>query len=318
MVSPGGSAPAPLASDDLGTSAAPAGQLTGHSATRVTIAGPAGELAALDTGGTGPAVVLVPGFTGSKEDFAPLLDPVSAAGLRAVAIDQRGQFESTGPEDPARYAVPELAADVLAVGRRLRAEGSGPVHLLGHSFGGLVSRAAVVAEPGLFDSLTLLDSGPAELTGPRAQLIGHLTPLLDVGGVDLVVSALAEAETDDPVRATIPTETAAFQTQVLRTTSEAGLRGMAQALLTEPDRVAELAATGVPVLVAHGEADNAWTPAAQADMATRLGARHEVIARSRHSPAIENPDDTVAVLLSFWTGTPAAAAHDEQTVGAQS
>ena len=93
---------------------------------------------------------------------------------------------------------------------------------------------------------------------------------------------------------------------------------MAEALLTEPDRVAELAATGVPVLVAHGEADNAWTPAAQADMAERLRARHEVIARSRHSPAIENPDDTVAVLLSFWTGTTAPAPHDEQTVGAQS
>jgi pimeloyl-ACP methyl ester carboxylesterase len=318
MVSPGGSAPATLGTDDLDSAAAPDGQLTAHAASRVTLQGPAGELAALDTGGAGPTVLLVPGFTGSKEDFAPLLDPVRAAGLRAVAIDQRGQHESTGPEDPARYSVPELATDVVAVGRRLRAEGSGPVHLLGHSLGGLVSRAAVIAEPGLFDSLTLLDSGPAELTGPRAQLIGHLAPLLDVGGVDLVVRTLAEMEVDDPVRATIPPATAAFQTQVLRTSNEAGLRGMAEALLTEPDRVAELAATGVPVLVAHGVADNAWTPAAQADMAARLGARHEVIGRSRHSPAIENPDDTVAVLLSFWTGTPAAAAHDEQTVGAQS
>ena len=318
MVSSGGSAPAPRAPDDPGSSAAPAGQLTSHGATRVTVQGPAGELAALDTGGPGPAVLLVPGYTGSKEDFAPLLDPVRAAGLRAVAIDQRGQHESTGPENPARYSVPELAADVVAVGRRLRAAGSGPLHLLGHSLGGLVSRAAVLAAPALFDSLTLLDSGPAELTGPRAQLIGHLAPLLDVGGVDLVVSTLAELEADDPVRAAVPPATAAFRSRVLRTTSEAGLRGMGEALLTEPDRVAELAATGVPVLVAHGVADNAWTPAAQADMAARLGARHEVIARSRHSPAIENPDDTVAVLLSFWADTTAPARHDEQTVGAQS
>jgi pimeloyl-ACP methyl ester carboxylesterase len=315
MVSPGGSAPAPSTSDQPGTVA---GQLTPHPAARVTVGGDAGELAALDTGGTGPTALLVPGFTGSKEDFAPLLAPLAAAGLRVVAIDQRGQFESPGPQDPARYSVAELAGDLVAVGRRLRAEGSGPLHLLGHSFGGLVARAAVVAEPALFDSLTLLDSGPAELTGPRAQLIGHLAPLLDVGGVELVVSTLAELEAGNPVRVSRPTATSAFLDRVLRSTDEAALRGMSEALLTEPDRVAELAATGVPMLVVHGVADDAWTPDAQADMATRLRARHEVIAHARHSPAVENPHATVAVLLSFWADTTATSPHDEQTVGAQS
>ena len=313
MVSPGGSAPAPLASDDPGATA----QLTPHPAARVTVPADAGELAALDTGGSGPTALLVPGFTGSKEDFAPLLTPLAAAGLRVVAIDQRGQFESAGPADPARYSVDELAGDLVAVGRRLRAEGCGPLHLLGHSFGGLVARAAVLAEPGLFDSLTLLDSGPSELTGPRAQLIGHLAPLLDVGGVELVVSTLAELEAGNPVRASRPAATSAFLDGVLRGTDEAALRGMAEALLTEPDRVAELAALDVPVLVAHGVDDDAWTPAAQADMAARLGARHAVVDRARHSPAVENPAATIEVLLSFWADPPARARHDEQTVGAQ-
>ena len=31
--------------------------------------------------------LLVAGFTGSKEDFAPLLAPLARAGVRAVAID---------------------------------------------------------------------------------------------------------------------------------------------------------------------------------------------------------------------------------------
>ena len=42
---------------------------------------------------------------------------------------------------------------------------------------------------------------------------------------------------------------------------------MADAMLDEPDRVAELAAVGLPLLVAHGEADDAWLPHVQADMA---------------------------------------------------
>ena len=315
MVSPGGSAPAP--SPAIAAAGAP-GQLTGHRAARVTVPGAAAPLAALDTGGAGPTALLVPGFTGSKEDFAPLLTPLADAGLRAVAIDQRGQHESAGPDDPARYSVPELAGDLVAAGRQLRAEGSGPLHLLGHSFGGLVARAAVLAEPALFDSLTLLDSGPAELTGPSTELIAHLAPLLDVGGTDLLASTLGELWATDPVRAVTPPETNAFRLEVVRRSSPAGLRGMSQALVAEPDRVAELAATGVPVLVVHGVADDVWTPAAQAEMAARLGARHEVVDRARHAPAVENPDSTVDVLLSFWATTPAPAPQDEQIVGAQS
>ncbi|MFQ1001580.1 alpha/beta fold hydrolase [Modestobacter sp. SSW1-42] len=317
MVSPGGSAPAPSASaDPVAPAAGVLGQLTAHTATPVTLPGTAGELAALDTGGAGPTALLVPGFTGSKEDFAPLLTPLSAAGVRVVALDQRGQHESAGPDDPARYSIDELAGDLVAVGRRLRAEGSGPLHLLGHSFGGLVARAAVLAEPTLFDSLTLLDSGPSALTGPSTELIAHLSPLLDVGGTDLLAGTLGELWAAEPARAAVPPETTAFRLEVVRRSGPAALRGMSEALVGEPDRVAELAATGVPVLVAYGVDDDAWTPAVQADMAARLGARHEVIAPGRHSPAIENTDATVAVLLSAWAAVPVR--RDEQTVGAQS
>ena len=56
----------------------------------------------------------------------------------------------------------------------LRAETGDPLHLVGHSFGGLVTRAAVLAEPALFTSLTLLGSGPAKLSGRRADLLDHL------------------------------------------------------------------------------------------------------------------------------------------------
>ncbi|OMQ16391.1 alpha/beta hydrolase, partial [Modestobacter sp. VKM Ac-2676] len=46
----------------------------------------------------------------------------------------------------------------------------------------------------------------------------------------------------------------------------------------------------------------------QAEMAERLGARHEVIPQAVHSPAIENPARTLAVLLDFLAD-PAASTH---------
>ena len=298
MVLPGGAeSPVALAigPDDLR-------QLAQHDASARSFDGGAGPLAALDTGTAGPlgTALLVAGFTGSKEDFAPILAPLATAGVRAVAIDQRGQYESPGPDDPAAYAIDVLAADVLAVARVLRSEDDGPLHLLGHSFGGLVCRGAVLADPGAFTSLTLLGSGPSELTGRRAQLLDHLAPLLEAGGVALVHETMEQLAMTDPRAQAVPEPTREFLSRRFLRNSAAGLRGMADAMLGEPDRVEELAAAGLPVLVAHGEADDAWLPHVQAEMARRLGARHEVIDGAIHSPAVENPPRTAELLLDFW------------------
>jgi pimeloyl-ACP methyl ester carboxylesterase len=303
MVLPGGpdfSVPLAIAPDDLR-------QLADHDASHRTFAGRAGPLIALDTGGEAVrgTALLVAGYTGSKEDFAPILRPLCEAGYRVVALDQRGQYESPGPDDPAAYSVEELGLDVVAVVRALREESDEPLHLLGHSFGGLVTRAAVLAEPALFTSFTLLGSGPSKLGGRRADLLDHLGPLLDAGGVRLVHETLEQVAMTDPKAQAVPEPTRKFYTRRFLANSEAGLRGMAAAMLTEPDRVPELAATGVPLLVAHGEADDAWLPHVQEDMASRLGARHEVILNSIHSPAVENPTRTVEVLLDFWAGASA-------------
>src|ERR1700755_1292867 len=57
--------------------------------------------------------LLLPGFTGSKEDFNPLHEAFGARGYRTVAVDGRGQYESDGPvEDESPYAQDELARDV--------------------------------------------------------------------------------------------------------------------------------------------------------------------------------------------------------------
>jgi pimeloyl-ACP methyl ester carboxylesterase len=272
-------------------------QLDVGAATRTVLTVGALPIAALQAGGaTARPVLLVPGYTGSKEDFAPLLEPLAEAGFRVTAIDLPGQFESPGPNEPARYAVDELAQTVLTLAHRLGAR----VLLVGHSFGGLVSRAAVCAEPQAFASLVLVGSGPAALQGPRRTMIERLEPVLASHGMPAVYAATQTVAAAQPgYRAPSP-QLAAFLRRRFLAGSPAMLRGMADALRAEPDRVDELATTGVPVLVLYGAGDDAWPTDVQAAMAARLGAATAVVPDAMHSPAIENPAATVAALLRFW------------------
>ena len=263
---------------------------------RRTVGTAGGPVAVLESG-AGRPVLFVPGYTGTKEDFLPVLPLLAAAGMRAVAMDLPGQFETPGPDDPAAYTPDALARTVLAV-----AAGLGGPDLVGHSFGGLVARAAVLAEPAAVRSLTLLDSGPAAIGGNRRERMAALEPVLAAGGLPAVYAALEALAAGDPAWVAAPPEHKAFLRRRFLAGSAAGLSGMGDALRSEPDRTAELKATGVPVLVAYGEHDDAWPPAVQAAMAARLGAPTAVVAGAIHSPAVQQPRATADALLAFWAG----------------
>jgi pimeloyl-ACP methyl ester carboxylesterase len=257
------------------------------------------RVAALQAGSSdAPPVLLLPGYTGSKEDFGPILDPIADAGFFVTAIDLPGQYESPGLPSAAEYTCDRLADCVRSVARRLGTR----TRLLGHSFGGLVARAAVIAEPSRFTSLVLLCSGPASLGGSRRASMDELEPVLAAAGLRGVYAAMQAAALGEPAFVAPPADVAQFLERRFLGGSPEMLQGMGDALRTEPDRVEELAATGVPVLVAHGVDDDAWPPDGQRDMAARLGAGYLVIADAAHSPAVENPAATASVLVDFWRG----------------
>src|SRR5690606_20183834 len=61
-----------------------------------TSRGPFAALVASAGGDRHGHVLLVPGWTGSKEDFAALLPLLADAGFDVTAYDQRGQYETPG------------------------------------------------------------------------------------------------------------------------------------------------------------------------------------------------------------------------------
>jgi pimeloyl-ACP methyl ester carboxylesterase len=261
---------------------------------------PSGTIAALDNGITeAEAVLLVPGYTGSKEDFQPLLRPLAEAGLRAVAIDQRGQYQSAWARTEAGYQVPALAADLVGLAELLGKDVE-VLHLLGHSFGGLVARDAVLNRPDLFADLVLMSSGPAAIEGSRRASLDSGERVLATGGMQRLWEHIEQQAQADPRYLQPAPALQTFLYERFLATDPIGLRVMGTALREQADRTAELANIGVPTLVLYGESDDAWPPAVQAEMAGRLNAAVAVIEGAAHSPAVENPAATARALLAFW------------------
>lgn len=251
--------------------------------------------------------LLVPGLPGSKEDFIAILQSLAQAGRRVVAIDMRGQHETPGPDDPAAYTCSALGCDVSAI---LETFGTERVHLTGHSFGGLIAREAVLADPSRMISCTMMSSGPGAITGQR-EIEGRklLAALPKVGLAQL----WAEAMEPDAVAKGVPREIIAFLRTRLFSSSMNGLLAMAEAALTCPDRVEELAKVageaGLALHVLYGENDDGWEPRSQAEMAERLGASRVVIPGAMHSPAVEAPETTASALTTFWNSAEADASR---------
>jgi pimeloyl-ACP methyl ester carboxylesterase len=257
--------------------------------------------------------LLVPGYTGSKEDFLLVLQALAAAGRQIVAIDMRGQYETPGGDDPAAYRLTALAADVAAIAGQI---GVGPdskgLHLLGHSLGGLVAREALLAAaadglagPSGIRSLTLMSSGPGALTGPRAERLKFLLSELNgtgPAGLPGEVKRIWDTRLEpEAVAGGVPAEIIGFLRTRLLHSNATGLQAMALELLACPDRTPELAGLGgLPVMVVYGENDDAWEPSAQEDMAVRLSAQRVCIPAAAHSPAVEAPDTTASTLTTFW------------------
>jgi pimeloyl-ACP methyl ester carboxylesterase len=257
-----------------------------------------GQFACLEAGPPHNArkasVLLLPGLTGSKEDFAPLLPLLAAAGYRAVAVDGRGQYETDGPGSPAAYTPAALAADVIALTRALRDDA---VHLVGHSFGGFVAREAVLhgatTEPSMpWATLTLLNSGPSTPSTSQRRR------------TQLLIDALASMSKEDiwtfmrPAQARQDAE--ALMHERWTRTSAQSLVCAARWILDPPSSIVDLANCDIPKLVLAGEPDDSWSAEELDRMAAQLTAERLTIPNGGHSPGIHCPEATAASLTAFW------------------
>jgi len=261
-----------------------------------------GSFAALDneaalTDGSIGSAVLVPGFTGSKEDFIALLLPLARRQLRAVAFDLTGQFETPGPEGVEDYSLAGFAADVWAVAATLPR----PLVLVGHSFGGLVVRDAVLADPLAADGLAIIASGPAALPEEQQTVLKMFVDVMNRHGLESVLQGKRAMDAAAGAPAP-PPDMVDFLTRRFLSNSPGSLQAMIETLCGVQDQVDALATVAPPTAVIVGGQDDAWPPAEQLAMAQRLEAALLELPDVGHSPAVDAPEAVADAIAALYAG----------------
>ncbi|MFJ6078344.1 alpha/beta fold hydrolase [Pseudarthrobacter sp. NPDC092419] len=276
---------------------------------RSSIQVPSGSLAALALGNPdNPAIVMVPGATGSKEDFVLMMPDLAAAGYFVLSYDLAGQYESAsaGPENlvPPRkhYDYQLFVDDFLAVLESTAA----PVHVVAYSFAAIVAQLAYVQRPELFRSLTLQSCPPQP--GPSfrgVSRIGRFSTWVNgrIGGALLIWGIRSGRFVH------VPPGRRKFVNDRFRFTRRRSVGDIYTLMQEAPDLRGILAEASIPKFVAVGEHD-LWPLRLHRLFAQAIQARIGVY-RGGHSPCETSPHQFSRDLIDLYAKANQLSQQDE-------
>jgi pimeloyl-ACP methyl ester carboxylesterase len=254
-------------------------------------------------GGSAGANVLVlinggPGL--SHESMEPLQDALASPAWQVVTYDQRGVGRSTA-SGSAAFTPDEYVADLETLRQHL---GIARVHLLGHSFGGMIALRYLDRFPDAVASLTLVDTGVADAEAMRAggEALGRRVTELQRQGI--IRDPIPTSNCRDRFLAVAPAYFAdphfvAPPAMVKRTCDDSGRSAVLDAFIAAP-YTAGVASATLPVLVVIGASDP-LAPSSRAAAAALSHAEVSVteLAACGHLGWLECPQPFLAAVRPF-------------------
>jgi pimeloyl-ACP methyl ester carboxylesterase len=269
------------------------------------------ELEISEAGAGGRPLLLLHGFTGSKEDFTEWLDPLGEQGWHAVAPDHRGHGKSSKPDAESDYSIEILARDALSLADEL---GWPHFALLGHSMGGFVSQTMAFEAPERLDALILMDTRNGPVTSIDPELVAAAVSVVRSRGIDALADMLLgrESPLDTPAHQKLLAERpgfAEFEDYKFRSSSPYLYTALAAEMLTLPESLDKLRnlPPSLPVLVIVGEQDTPFLEPSREMHQAIPGAQLVVIPDAGHSPQFENPEAWWNAVSGFLAGVAGVA-----------
>ncbi|MFQ6395428.1 alpha/beta fold hydrolase [Nocardia sp. KC 131] len=240
------------------------------------------------------AVVLLHGLAASTPWWDPVIPALGNAYV--VRIDLLGHGRSAKPDSG--YSMAEQARRVGAVLDQL---GVRHAIVVGHSTGGYVTTSLAEQRRDLVSAIALISTGPRldafTDNGPVGDLllnpsIGQpLWPLLPEAAIRIAMSTAFTRDVQIPDQLVADLRGMTYRS--LTATSDASDTYLRER--PEPDRLADL---GLPTMVIFGARDRRWQPSSFQDYRRVPDVRIEGL-DCGHSPMIEEPDSTGALIRDF-------------------
>jgi pimeloyl-ACP methyl ester carboxylesterase/CRP-like cAMP-binding protein len=249
--------------------------------------------------------LLIHGWSSSRYAMSPLLGLVSQR-FRAIAVDLPGYGES--PPLPQRVTIPSYVAFMADLIEEMT---DGPVVLLGHSMGGMISLTMALQHPALVERMVLISP---TISGRLSQLINVLispvTILERFGLGSLIVSTLESLFVDVTDRMIRPVSfaerTGISRDDYMRIRADVRRPGQGRVraecflAMRENDLRGKLSKIEAPSLVLWGAEDNT-VPLRDAGVVADEWptADLRIIPKAGHWPQFEKPDTTRRQVASF-------------------
>ncbi|MFE7546424.1 alpha/beta fold hydrolase [Streptomyces gardneri] len=236
-----------------------------------------------------PALLLIHGSATSSRSWDALV-PLLTTSHRVIRIDLPGHGRSAEPADGDYSPLEQgrrigTALDRLGVERAI---------VIGHSSGGYPATALAERRPDLVTALTLINTGPsmdAFIPSGSTAIDPTQWPPTDEQIRQFASTAF---RTGYHVPQELVDELRGMTYHALTTAMQASIAYLNQRAL--PDRLVPL---GKPLQVIFGDQDRRWRPSSAADYRVVPGARVELLPGAGHTPILEEPARTAALLLAF-------------------
>lgn len=251
--------------------------------------------------GSGEALLLIHGFTGSGLSWGEGLISGLAQAHQVVAVDLVGHGESDFSPDPERYRVEEMLEDLGQVLDSLSIE---KARWLGYSMGGRIALAGAVLDPSRISCLILESASPG-LAGEgerkaRRRADEALAEGILRGGMEEFVDhwmGLPLFATQGKLPPKVRSLARALKLQNRPEALAACLRGLGTG--AQPSFWDSLRDISVPALLMAGEEDRKFTQVAE-EMAEAIpGAALRLMPMAGHAIHLENPFAWLAAVRTF-------------------